>query len=70
MEALSGHQIFRLPLIDIFTDGLMLLARSINPSAPSFFRAKLSPYARSNKNKVVGSRSYSALVPCGLVVDI
>lgn len=34
---------------DIFTDGLMLLARSINPSAPSFFRAKLSPYSKSYK---------------------
>jgi carnitine O-acetyltransferase len=36
----------------------MLLARSINPSAPSFFRAKLSPYAKSSKGKVDGSRSY------------
>jgi len=30
----------------------MLLVRSINPSAPSFFRAKLSPYAKSYKGKV------------------
>lgn len=34
---------------DIFTEGLMLLARSINPSAPTLFHAPLSPYARSYK---------------------
>jgi len=34
---------------DIFTEGLMLLARSINPSAPTLFRATLSPYAKSYK---------------------
>jgi carnitine O-acetyltransferase len=32
---------------DIFTEGLMLLARSINPTAPAMFKAKLSPYAKS-----------------------
>lgn len=34
---------------DVFTEGLMLLARSINPSAPTLFHAKLSPYAKSYK---------------------
>ena len=29
----------------------MLMARSINPSAPSFFRAKLSPHAKVNRVK-------------------
>ena len=32
---------------DVFTDGLMLLARSINPSAPQLFHATLSPHAKS-----------------------
>ena len=32
---------------DVFTEGLMLLARSINPSAPTLFHAPLSPYAKS-----------------------
>jgi carnitine O-acetyltransferase len=36
---------------DIFTEGLMLLARSINPSAPTLFHAPLSPYARSSKTQ-------------------
>ena len=34
---------------DIFTEGLMLLARSINPSAPAMFHAPLSPRARAYK---------------------
>jgi carnitine O-acetyltransferase len=34
---------------DVFTEGLMLLARSINPSAPTLFHAPLSPHARSYK---------------------
>lgn len=34
---------------DIFTEGLMLLARSINPVAPTLFHAKLSPHAKSYK---------------------
>jgi len=32
---------------DVFTEGLMLLARSINPSAPTLFHAPLSPHAKS-----------------------
>ena len=44
----DGHTVLRFAA-DVFTDGLMLLARSINPSAPTLFQAKLSPYARSYK---------------------
>lgn len=51
----SHTHLFQLFFKDIFTDGLMLLARSINPSAPSFFQAKLSPYSMSNKFKANGS---------------
>jgi carnitine O-acetyltransferase len=35
----------------VFTDGLMLFARSINPSAPTLFHAKLSPHSKSFKVK-------------------
>jgi carnitine O-acetyltransferase len=34
---------------DVFTEGLMLLARAINPSAPTLFHASLSPHAKSYK---------------------
>lgn len=34
---------------DVFTEGLMLLARSINPSAPTLFHAPLSPHSKSYK---------------------
>lgn len=34
---------------DIFTECLMLLARSINPAAPTLFHAQLSPHAKSYK---------------------
>lgn len=34
----------------------MLLARSINPSAPSFFHAGLSPHAKSHKGQVDGGK--------------
>ncbi|KAF9528240.1 carnitine acetyl transferase [Crepidotus variabilis] len=44
----DGHTVLRFAA-DIFTEGLMLLARSINPSAPTLFHAKLSPRARSFK---------------------
>ena len=43
------HLHFRRFAADIFTEGLMLLARSINPSAPTLFHAPLSPYAKSYK---------------------
>lgn len=44
----DGHTVLRYAA-DIFTDGLMLMARSINPSAPTMFHAKLSPHAKSYK---------------------
>ncbi|KAJ7611809.1 acyltransferase ChoActase/COT/CPT [Roridomyces roridus] len=47
----DGHTVLRFAA-DVFTEGLMLLARSINPSAPTLFKAKLSPQARAYKSKV------------------
>ncbi|KAJ6630325.1 acyltransferase ChoActase/COT/CPT [Mycena sp. CBHHK59/15] len=44
----DGHTVLRFAA-DIFTEGLMLLARSINPSAPTLFHASLSPRARAYK---------------------
>ncbi|CAA7260966.1 unnamed protein product [Cyclocybe aegerita] len=44
----DGHTVLRFAA-DIFTEGLMLLARSINPSAPTLFHAPLSPHARAYK---------------------
>ncbi|RDX41798.1 acyltransferase ChoActase/COT/CPT [Lentinus brumalis] len=44
----DGHTVLRFAA-DIFTEGLMLLARSINPSAPTLFHAPLSPYAKAYK---------------------
>ena len=36
---------------DIYTQGLMLLAKSINPSAPTLFKAELSPLAKGAKGR-------------------
>ena len=48
---------------DIFTEGLMLLAQSINPSAPALFHAPLSPRARAYKPpKGVTSTSKSHII--------
>ncbi|PBK92163.1 acyltransferase ChoActase/COT/CPT [Armillaria gallica] len=44
----DGHTVLRFAA-DIFTEGLMLLARSINPSAPTLFHATLSPHAKAFK---------------------
>ncbi|KAG6855500.1 hypothetical protein H0H87_001987 [Tephrocybe sp. NHM501043] len=49
----DGHTVLRFAA-DIFTEGLMLLARSINPSAPTLFHATLSPYAKAYKLKGPG----------------
>ncbi|QRW11972.1 carnitine O-acetyltransferase [Ceratobasidium sp. AG-Ba] len=46
----DGHTVLRFAA-DVFTEGLMLLARSINPKAPVMFKAKLSPHAKSSKVK-------------------
>ena len=32
---------------DIYTDNLLLMAKSINPQAPTLFKAKLSPHSKS-----------------------
>ncbi|KAI0338209.1 acyltransferase ChoActase/COT/CPT [Trametopsis cervina] len=52
----DGHTVLRFAA-DVFTEGLMLLARSINPSAPTLFHAPLSPYARSYKPPRHASKS-------------
>ncbi|KAG6834523.1 hypothetical protein H0H93_009151, partial [Arthromyces matolae] len=44
----DGHTVLRFAA-DIFTEGLMLLARSINPTAPTLFHAPLSPHAKAYK---------------------
>lgn len=55
---------------DIFTEGLMLLARSINPSAPTLFHAPLSPHARAyNPPKGGASKSYIPFVHHITVTD-
>ncbi|KAF5386863.1 hypothetical protein D9615_002089 [Tricholomella constricta] len=46
----DGHTVLRFAA-DIFTEGLMLLARSINPTAPTLFHATLSPHAKAYKPK-------------------
>jgi carnitine O-acetyltransferase len=46
----DGHTVLRFAA-DVFTEGLMLMARSINPAAPTLFHAKLSPHAKSYKAK-------------------
>ena len=52
---------------DVFTEGLMLLARSINPSAPTLFNAPLSPYARSYKPPRSHSHNYIPQAPPYLI---
>ncbi|KIL68457.1 hypothetical protein M378DRAFT_71453 [Amanita muscaria Koide BX008] len=42
----DGHTVLRFAA-DIYTEGLMLLAHSINSSAPTLFHATLSPHARA-----------------------
>ncbi|KAJ8519229.1 hypothetical protein ONZ45_g3779 [Pleurotus djamor] len=44
----DGHTVLRFAA-DVYTEGLMLLARSINPSAPTLFHAPLSPYSKAYK---------------------
>lgn len=55
----DGHTVLRFAA-DIFTEGLMLLARSINPSAPTLFHAALSPHARSPKGRPLAAAVPSA----------
>ncbi|KAG1853112.1 hypothetical protein F4604DRAFT_1933396 [Suillus subluteus] len=61
----DGHTVLRFAA-DVFTEGLMLLTRSINPSAPTLFHASLSLHAKSfkspkstaNGNLLVSSQSF------------
>ncbi|KAH8824225.1 acyltransferase ChoActase/COT/CPT [Flagelloscypha sp. PMI_526] len=49
----DGHTVLRFAA-DVFTEGLMGIARSINPQAPTLFHAKLSPRSREFKPKPGG----------------
>ncbi|KAF9009662.1 acyltransferase ChoActase/COT/CPT [Cyathus striatus] len=60
----DGHTVLRFAA-DIYTEGLMLLARSINPSAPTLFHAPLSPHAKSYKTP----RGQKPLTPPGDRID-
>ncbi|KAG8214291.1 acyltransferase ChoActase/COT/CPT [Butyriboletus roseoflavus] len=53
----DGHTVLRFAA-DVFTEGLMLLARSINPSAPTLFHAPLSPHAKSYQPPGVNPRGH------------
>ncbi|EJT98335.1 carnitine acetyl transferase [Dacryopinax primogenitus] len=46
----DGHTVLRFAA-DVYTECLLLLARSINPSAPTLFKVSLSPHAKSYKPK-------------------
>ncbi|KAF9518299.1 hypothetical protein BS47DRAFT_1371113 [Hydnum rufescens UP504] len=53
----DGHTVLRFAA-DIFTDNLLLMARSINPKAPTLFKATLSPLSKSGpKTKTVSADS-------------
>jgi carnitine O-acetyltransferase len=58
----DGHTVLRYAA-DIFTECLMLLARSINPSAPTLFHAQLSPHAKSYKPPKNKKQSPSKMDP-------
>ncbi|KAI0630079.1 acyltransferase ChoActase/COT/CPT [Trametes polyzona] len=64
----DGHTVLRFAA-DIFTEGLMLLARSINPSAPTLFHAPLSPYAKSYKPPRGHSKEHSPTPGPSYVID-
>ena len=55
----DGHTVLRFAA-DVFTEGLMLMARSINPAAPTLFHAKLSPYAKSYKPSKHGPHAHKS----------
>lgn len=44
----DGHTVLRYAA-DIYTELVLLFAKSINPSTPSLFKAKLSPFAKGSK---------------------
>ncbi|KAL1742182.1 acyltransferase ChoActase/COT/CPT [Schizophyllum fasciatum] len=57
-SGVDGHTVLRFAA-DIYTQGLMLLAKSINPSAPTLFKAELSPLAKSAKGRRLSTTSPS-----------
>src|SRR5260221_13635857 len=52
----SGHTVLRFAA-DVYTDNLFSMARSINPSAPTFFKAALSPFSKSSKEHKTATQS-------------
>ncbi|KAJ9115017.1 hypothetical protein QFC22_005345 [Naganishia vaughanmartiniae] len=46
----DGHTVLRYAA-DVYTELVLLFAKSINPATPSFFKARLSPYSKSYKVK-------------------
>ncbi|TXT15908.1 hypothetical protein VHUM_00411 [Vanrija humicola] len=44
----DGHTVLRY-VGDVFTELVLLFAKTINPSTPSLFKAKLSPFAKGSK---------------------
>ncbi|KAG6889150.1 hypothetical protein C0995_003326 [Termitomyces sp. Mi166 len=62
----DGHTVLRFAA-DIYTEGLMLLARSINPSAPTLFHAPLSPYARGYTDKSTSKSKSKSISPPPLI---
>ncbi|CAL1705975.1 unnamed protein product [Somion occarium] len=64
----DGHTVLRYAA-DIFTEGLMLLARSINPTAPTLFHAPLSPYAKSYKPPRGHKHGQSGTLTPGYIID-
>ncbi|TRM57146.1 acyltransferase ChoActase/COT/CPT [Schizophyllum amplum] len=57
-SGVDGHTVLRFAA-DVYTQGLMLLAKSINPSAPTLFKAELSPLAKSAKGRRLSTTSPS-----------
>ncbi|CED83472.1 Carnitine O-acyltransferase CPT2/YAT1 [Phaffia rhodozyma] len=46
----DGHTVLRYAA-DVYTELVLLFAKSINPSAPTLFKSSLSPHSKSFKNK-------------------
>ncbi|KAG1789687.1 uncharacterized protein HD556DRAFT_1311088 [Suillus plorans] len=60
----DGHTVLRFSA-DVFTEGLMLLARSINPSTPTLFHAPLSPHSKSYRppKSIPNGNNGKSLIP-------
>lgn len=46
----DGHTVLRYAA-DVYTELVLLYAKTINPSTPSLFKAKFSPFAKGSKTK-------------------